>query len=91
MLKKNSFKLSNENDIVLDPFCGSRHISFTCTDMPATEAHLKAHNVDYSIRDLPVLNVKQINFKDPVGNGRLFSIWKMSNSQPLKDKDCFQE
>lgn len=45
------------------------HISFTCTDMPATEAHLKAHNVNYSIRDLPVLNVKQINFKDPVGNG----------------------
>jgi len=37
--------------------------------MPATEAHLKALNVDYSIRDLPVLNVKQINFKDPVGNG----------------------
>lgn len=45
------------------------HISFTCTDMPATEAHLKALGVDYSIRDLPVLNVKQINFKDPVGNG----------------------
>jgi len=45
------------------------HISFTCTDMPAMEAHLKAHNVSYSVRDLPVLNVKQINFKDPVGNG----------------------
>jgi catechol-2,3-dioxygenase len=45
------------------------HISFTCTDIPATEAHLKSLNVDYSIRDLPVLNVKQINFKDPVGNG----------------------
>lgn len=45
------------------------HISFTCTDMPAMEAHLKAHNVSYTIRDLPVLNVKQINFKDPVGNG----------------------
>jgi catechol-2,3-dioxygenase len=45
------------------------HISFTCTDMPATEAHLIAHHIDYSVRDLPVLNVKQINFKDPVGNG----------------------
>ena len=45
------------------------HISFNCTNMPATEAHLKALNVDYSVRDLPVLNVKQINFKDPVGNG----------------------
>lgn len=45
------------------------HISFTCTDMPAMEAHLKKHNVAYTIRDLPVLNVRQINFKDPVGNG----------------------
>ncbi|MFM2440602.1 MAG: hypothetical protein RLZZ349_329 [Pseudomonadota bacterium] len=45
------------------------HISFTCTDMPATEVHLTAHQIDYSVRDLPVLNVKQINFKDPVGNG----------------------
>jgi catechol-2,3-dioxygenase len=45
------------------------HISFTCTDIPATEAHLKQHNIEYTIRDLPVLNVKQINFKDPVGNG----------------------
>jgi len=45
------------------------HISFTCTDLPGTEAHLKKHNIDYSIRDLPVINVKQINFKDPVGNG----------------------
>ena len=45
------------------------HISFTCTDIPATEAHLQQHKVAYTIRDLPVLNVKQINFKDPVGNG----------------------
>lgn len=45
------------------------HISFTCTDLPATEAHLKKHGIEYSIRDLPVINVKQINFKDPVGNG----------------------
>ncbi len=45
------------------------HISFTCTDMPAMEAHLKKHNVSYTTRDLPVLNVRQINFKDPVGNG----------------------
>jgi len=45
------------------------HISFTCIDMPAMEAHLKVHGVEYSVRDLPVLKVKQINFKDPVGNG----------------------
>jgi len=45
------------------------HISFTCTDLPAMEAHLKSHGIHYTTRDLPVLNVKQINFKDPVGNG----------------------
>jgi catechol-2,3-dioxygenase len=45
------------------------HVSFTCTDMPAMESHLKAHSIEYSVRDLPVLKVKQINFKDPVGNG----------------------
>ncbi|MBZ4200869.1 MAG: diguanylate cyclase [Methylotenera sp.] len=45
------------------------HFSFTCTDMPAMEAHLNACKVDYTVRDLPVLKVKQINFKDPVGNG----------------------
>jgi len=56
------------------------HISFTCTDMPATEAHLKQHNIEYTIRDLPVLNVKQINFRDPVGNGiELF--FHMENEQ----------
>lgn len=45
------------------------HVSFTCTDMPAMEAHLSACQVNYTVRDLPALNVKQINFKDPVGNG----------------------
>ncbi|MFZ3088840.1 MAG: VOC family protein [Methylotenera sp.] len=45
------------------------HISFTCTDMPAMEMHLTALNISYTIRDLPAINVRQINFKDPVGNG----------------------
>lgn len=45
------------------------HVSFTCTDDAAMEAHLKAHNVPYTTRMLPVINVKQINFKDPIGNG----------------------
>jgi len=45
------------------------HISFTCTDLPAMEAHLKSHGIHYTTRDLPVLNVRQVNFKDPVGNG----------------------
>ena len=58
-----------EGELLTNVLTTVDHISFTCTDMPATEAHLKQHNIEYSIRDLPVLNVKQINFKDPVGNG----------------------
>jgi hypothetical protein len=37
--------------------------------MPAMEAHLQANNIAYTTRDIPLINVKQINFKDPVGNG----------------------
>ncbi len=44
------------------------HVSFTCTDMPAMEAHLTAHNIAYSTRTL-LNQVQQINFKDPAGNG----------------------
>ena len=33
------------------------------------EAHLKVHQVPYSIRMVPAINVQQINLKDPVGNG----------------------
>lgn len=45
------------------------HVSFTCTDMPAMEAHLKAHNIAFTTRDLLLINTQQINFKDPAGNG----------------------
>lgn len=44
------------------------HVSFTCTDMAAMEAHLTTHSIAYTTRTL--LNaVQQINFKDPAGNG----------------------
>ena len=44
------------------------HVSFTCTDMPDMEAHLHTQQIPYTTR---LLNngVKQINFKDPAGNG----------------------
>lgn len=58
-----------EGDPLINVVTTIDHISFTCTDLSAMEAHLKARNVSYTVRDLPVLNVKQINFKDPVGNG----------------------
>lgn len=44
------------------------HVSFTCTDMPAMEAWLTKKEVAFSTRTL-VNGVKQINFKDPAGNG----------------------
>ncbi len=44
------------------------HVSFTCADMPATEAHLTAHQVPYTTRVL-MNGVRQVNFKDPAGNG----------------------
>jgi catechol-2,3-dioxygenase len=44
------------------------HVSFTCTDMAAMEAHLIAHNIPYTTRTL-LNEVQQINFKDPAGNG----------------------
>lgn len=44
------------------------HVSFTFTDMPAMEAHLTANKVDYTSRIL-ANGVRQINLKDPAGNG----------------------
>lgn len=44
------------------------HVSFTCTDMPAMEAHLISHQVLYTTRTL-ASGTKQINLKDPAGNG----------------------
>ena len=44
------------------------HVSFTFTDMPAMEAHLKTHNIAYTTRIL-ANGVRQINLKDPAGNG----------------------
>ena len=44
------------------------HVSFTCTDMPAMEANLNAHNIPYTTRTL-ASGVRQINLKDPAGKG----------------------
>ena len=44
------------------------HVSFTCTDMPAMEAHLTNHGVLYTTRIL-ANSIRQINLKDPAGNG----------------------
>ena len=44
------------------------HVSFTFTDMPAMEAHLKANDIVFTTRIL-ASGVRQINLKDPAGNG----------------------
>ncbi len=44
------------------------HVSFTCTDMPAMQAHLEHHQVPYTARTL-ANGVRQMNLKDPAGNG----------------------
>lgn len=44
------------------------HVSFTFTDMPAMEAHLTANDIAFSSRIL-ANGVRQINMKDPAGNG----------------------
>ncbi|MEO1956540.1 MAG: VOC family protein [Methylophilaceae bacterium] len=44
------------------------HVSFTFTDMPAMEKHLKVNKVVYTTRIL-ASGVRQINMKDPAGNG----------------------
>ena len=44
------------------------HVSFTFTDMPAMEAHLQENEIDYTTRTL-ASGVRQINLKDPAGNG----------------------
>lgn len=44
------------------------HVSFTCTDMPAMQAHLEQHQVPYTSRTL-ANGVRQMNLKDPAGNG----------------------
>ena len=44
------------------------HVSFTFTDMPIMEAHLIKNAVPYTTRIL-ANGVRQINLKDPAGNG----------------------
>ena len=58
-----------EAQLLLNALTTFDHVAFTCTDFAAMEAHLKVHQVPYSIRMVPAINVQQINLKDPVGNG----------------------
>lgn len=45
------------------------HVAFACTDLPAMEAHLRVHGIDYRRNEVPVTGQHQLFFKDPAGNG----------------------
>jgi catechol 2,3-dioxygenase-like lactoylglutathione lyase family enzyme len=45
------------------------HVSFRCTGFAATLATLDAHGIAYRISTVPGLDVRQVNFTDPVGVG----------------------
>jgi extradiol dioxygenase family protein len=61
-------QLNNEEKPDLNVNGTYDHVSFTFTDMPAMEAFLSSKNVPYSTRTL-ANGVRQINIKDPAGNG----------------------
>ena len=45
------------------------HVSFLCSNAAEMETRLQKHAITYTIRLIPRLNIKQLNFKDPAGNG----------------------
>ena len=45
------------------------HVAFACTDMPAFEAHLRGHGIDYRYGEVPATGQRQLFFSDPAGNG----------------------
>jgi catechol 2,3-dioxygenase-like lactoylglutathione lyase family enzyme len=49
------------------------HVAFTCTDYPATRAHLQDAGVEFGEREVAATGIRQIFFKDPAGNGIEFN------------------
>lgn len=45
------------------------HVAFSCTDLAATERHLKARDIDYSKAEHPTFQLTQLFLSDPVGLG----------------------
>jgi catechol-2,3-dioxygenase len=45
------------------------HAAFNCTDRAAFEQRLKGHGVAYRTASVPLLNIAQLFFYDPAGNG----------------------
>jgi len=45
------------------------HVSFTCSDAPATRARLEALGVPYRAAEVPTTRQRQLFLRDPAGNG----------------------
>lgn len=45
------------------------HIAFACADFDAMCRKLESHGIAYKVADVPVINQRQIFFRDPAGNG----------------------
>jgi glyoxylase I family protein len=45
------------------------HIAFTCTNLPAVEARLHRHGINYTVDHVPMTRQRQLFLSDPAGNG----------------------
>jgi len=45
------------------------HVSFSCTDLPAFEALLRAKDIPFRRTEVPETSLVQLIFADPAGNG----------------------
>lgn len=45
------------------------HVAFTCTGYSEMLAHLKQHQIDFCLSDIPLTGQRQVFFRDPAGNG----------------------
>lgn len=45
------------------------HVAFTCTNRAEMETRLKRHNIPFTTGQVPSIEITQLFFKDPAGNG----------------------
>lgn len=45
------------------------HVAFTCIARPQMEARLKQRNIPFKTGQVPAMDITQLFFKDPAGNG----------------------
>jgi catechol 2,3-dioxygenase-like lactoylglutathione lyase family enzyme len=45
------------------------HAAFNCTGRTEFERRLREHGIEYRVADVPLMNIDQLFFHDPAGNG----------------------